>query len=369
MFLIRFAFIFSLTACALFLSDGYAVEPEKKKSRVVILEDPSLVSRFSIDSVRAAQAFNRAFLAFTKSSTVEAGWRTLVQPQDIIGIKIVAPGNPIMASNRAVLEAVVDGLKKAGVKPSNIIIWDKFADQMMASGYIPTESAEDWQLRAVLPDSGFDGKKFYFNEVAGKLIWGDYEFVGVTQIANLAASAVEKEKTESGDLPVPDQISNRSFFAKIVTQQVTKIINLAVMTDHHDLGIYGASASLAMSSVDNTRRFLMPQVRGDPAVGEILNHEALKDKVVLHVMTGLIAQFAGGPAFHPHYAQSPGLLLISRDPVALDTLALERLEEWRKEKVVPPIGEDAKHLKAAASLGAGTNDKKQMEIVKLPVAP
>lgn len=358
-----------LVVCTVFCAGSRAAEQKKKKSRVVILEDPSLVSRFSVNSMQASQEFNRAFLAFTGGQTVEKGWEMFVQPQDVVGIKIVAPGNPVIASNHAVLEAIIDGLKKAGVKPSNIIIWDKFADQMIASGYVPTESQDDWQLRAVLPDSGFDGKKFYFNEIAGKLIWGDFEFVGTSQISDLAAGAVEKEKAEAGDLPIPDQISNRSFFAKIITQQVTKIINLVVMTDHPDLGIYGACSSLALSSVDNTRRFLMPQVRGDPAVGEILNHEALKDKVVLHVMTGFIAQFAGGPSFNPHYAQSPGIIMISCDPVAVDALALELLEEWRKEKKVPPIGEDARHLKAAASLGVGTDDKKQMEIVKLPIAP
>lgn len=337
---------------------------EEKKSRVVISEDLSLVSRFQIDSEKAVEDFNRALLKFTGQPTVAKAWATLVNPTDSVGIHITAPGNPILATNRRVLRAIIDGLKSAGIQPTKIIVWDKFEDQMIASGYVPNESEKDWQLRSVLPGSGFDGKKFYFNEIVGKLIWGDYEFVSNKKIsmADIAKSGMDdSEKAED----IPDQISNRSFFTKIVTQDVQKIINLAILSDHPTLGIFGACSGLAMACVDNNRRFMDTRTAGDPAVGEILNHDALKNKVVLHVMTGFIAQFAGGPNFNPHYTQPAGLLMISRDPVAIDSLALEKLEAWREDQVVPPIGNAARHLQSAAQLGVGTNDKNKMEIIPL----
>ncbi|MFZ5806798.1 MAG: DUF362 domain-containing protein [Verrucomicrobiota bacterium] len=353
-----FIFFFVLSSC-------WAAQEEKPKSRMAILEDPTLVSRFHIDAQRAANAFDKTLLTFTGKNTPAQAWRMLVNPEDTVGIHITAPGNPILATNRAILKAVIDGLKSAGVKPSNIIVWDKFADQMMASGYVPSESEKDWQLRSVLPGSGFDGKKFYFNEIVGKLIWGDFEFVGSKQLslADMAKSAVEKSAKEKPE-EIPDQISNRSFFAKIATQETQKIINLAIMSDHPTLGIYGACSGLAMACVDNNRRFMDDRVRGDPAVGEILSHDALKNKVVLHVVTGLIAQFAGGPDFYPHYTQSAGLIMMSRDPVALDTIALERMEEWRSEQTVPPIGNSARHLKSAAQLGVGTNNKENIMMIR-----
>lgn len=341
----------------------------KSKSKVAIFEDPSVVSRFQIDHQKAYDAFNKTLLAFTGKKNVAEAWKTLVNLQDIVGIRITAPGNPTLATPPDVLKAVIDGLKQAGVKPANIVVWDKSADELMASGYVPTESVNDWKLRAVLPDGGFDDKKFYFNEMIGKLIWGDHEFVGTKQLSleNLAATGVKDKDKIEGDTSnkPPDQLSNRSHFAKIVTQDITKLINLAIMSDHPALGLYGACSTLAMACVDNHRRFYEGYVRGDPAVPEILMNDVLKGKMVLHVMTGFIAQYAGGPDFNPHYTESPGILMMSRDPVAIDTLALEQIEAWRENKTVPAVGDNAKHLSAAARLGLGANKKDHMEIIKV----
>lgn len=366
MFRVRYlTFILCLLGSALLLQ----AETEKSKSRVAVFEDPSVVSRFQIDHEKAYDAFNKTLLVFTGKKNVAEAWKTLVSPQDVVGVRITAPGNPTLATPPDVLKAVIDGLKQAGVKPENIIVWDKSAEDLMASGYVPTESANDWKLRAVLPNEGFDNKKFYFNEIVGKLIWGDCEFVGTKQLSieNLAAVGVKDKDKIEGDTPnkPPDQISNRSHFAKIVTQDTTKLVNLAMMSDHQVMGLYGACSSLAMACVDNHRRFLENYAKGDPAVPEILMHDVLKGKIVLHAMIGFIAQYAGGPDFHPHYTESPGILMMSHDPVAIDTLALERIEAWRADKTVPAIGDNAKHLSTGARLGLGTNKKERMEILKV----
>jgi hypothetical protein len=344
-------------------------------SRVTVVEDPSLVSRFQVDGPRAARAFQTALLRLTQTKTPAEAWSRLVQPGDTVGIRITCPGNPVLAPPRALIDEMVVGLKQAGVRPSQIIVWDKFQDLMIASGYIPGKSASNWQIRSVLPGRNFDPEKFYFNEVVGKLIWGDHEFVGRQDfdLANIAARAVRKKNDPEDPAtpatpPPPDQLSNRSHFALLTTRQTTKLINVAVLTDHPDAGIYGACASLAMAAVDNNRRFVGPGANGVPAIGEILRHEAIRDKVVLHVMTGLTAQFAGGPDFNPHYTEPAGLIYLSHDPVAIDTLALARLEAWRKARNVVPIGNLAAHLASAASLGAGKNDSASIQVVTVPPA-
>ncbi len=85
-----------------------------------------------------------------------------------------------------------------------------------------------------------------------------------------------------------------------------------------------------MGSVDNTLRF-----EGDPgrlavAVPEIYALPALGDRVVLNITDALIGQYEGGARGLLHYSAVPNQLWFSRDPVALDTLAIKELDRERR---------------------------------------
>ena len=59
------------------------------------------------------------------------------------------------------------------------------------------------------------------------------------------------------------------------------------------------------------------------AVPEIYALPALGDRVVLNITDALIGQYAGGDKGLLQYSEVPNQLWFSRDPVALDTLAVE----------------------------------------------
>jgi uncharacterized protein (DUF362 family) len=351
---------------------------------VVLAERPELIQRFQPDDARIRETVNRCLLAYTRQRTVAEAWRSLVSPKDTVGLKISTVGGPILGTHRAIVDAVIEGLREAGVPAHQIIVWDKFEEQMINAGYVPMRPGSGWGCLSTVPGVGFDEGKFVFHELAGQLIWGDRDFVGRAEkkedvVQRLLKSAAEPQKpAASKDLTkvpplnntpakpeTPPQVSNRSYFTRIVTREVSKIINLPVLSDHDRIGVWGAVSSLALGSVDNHRRFLNESEAAGLGIAEILAHEALAGKTVLHIMDGLVAQYAGGPAFHPQYAASPGVLMISSDPVALDTLALERIEDWRRSRSVIPVADKAQHLRQAAALGLGKNDRSQLELVVL----
>jgi hypothetical protein len=343
------------------------------KSRVVVFENPALVNNFHVNDSLLAQSFNQAFLAFTKKSTLKEAWQQFVTPQDVVAIHITTTGGLALNSHHALVGAVVDGLKNAGVSDDNIVVWDKFADDMQAAGYGPN-NGNSFRCVSVIPGAGFDSDKFYFSDVAGQLIWGDHDFRGRTNVDNLLPmdSLDDLQTKSSGSVAVsgtkntePPQVSNRSYYTNVITKRTTKIINLPVMSNDERVGLAGCISSLALASIDNTRRFLNSSDAVNEAIAEIYAHDEINKKVVLNIMDGSIAQYAGGPYFVPYYCAQPGLIYISKDPVAIDTLALERIEQWRKTKAVDPVGNDAGHLKQAALQGLGTTDKSQMEIVNL----
>ncbi len=338
------------------------------KSRVVISENPELVRRFQVNTARIPETFNKSLLALTRKSSIPQAWSQFVSPDDVVGIKIVTAGGAVMSSHRSLIDAIVAGLQSAGIKPNNIIVWDRYEDQMISAGYIPMESTNEWQCLSVQPGAGFDPKKNYFNEVVGQLIWGDHDFVGRSDTPHIPVEdLLKREPKKTGEeekkKETPKQISNRSYYTTILTKKITKLINVPVMSDHQRLGLNGCIASLALASVDNQRRFQTPADFSGLAIAEIYADDVIRKKTVLHVMDGLIAQFAGGPEFVPNYTESPGILILSRDPVAIDSLALERIEAWRRERKVVPVGDAANHIIQAARSGLGNIDRDLIEVV------
>jgi hypothetical protein len=79
-------------------------------------------------------------------------------------------------------------------------------------------------------------------------------------------------------------------------------------------------------------------------------------------MDGLIAQYAGGPQSQPNYATHHATLYASKDPVALDTDALKRLEEWRARASLPVIGQQAAYIGFASQLGLGNAAPNRIEV-------
>ena len=64
-----------------------------------------------------------------------------------------------------------------------------------------------------------------------------------------------------------------------------------------------------------------------------------------------------GPAPFPF-----ATLYASKDPVAIDAIALKNLEAWRKKTKVPPIKRMGAQVQVAAEIGLGNADLSRIEI-------
>ncbi len=340
-------------------------------SRIAMVEDPSLLTNFDPKPAGVKNAIASLLSTLTGKSNAADAWKELgIDPDDTVAVKVTARGDPRTGTRREVTAAVTASLIAAGVKPDHITVWDKREVDMAPSGYPISRESGKVQVRAVIastasdvPSLGFDPDTApYFNPTMGQLIYGDLKFQS-SLIDGFPASS-------SGGAGSGDKIPYWSYFTKIITQKNIKIVNLGTMTSDPDLGIYGCCASLALGSVDNTRRLMKPNADQDTTIGEILTSDPInKPKTVLHISDGLIVKFAGGKDFDANYATTPGLLLASTDPVALDTLAIARFEKLRLNPGigVPPIPKvgNVPHIAGAALVGAGTTNAAQMEILKV----
>ena len=334
-----------------------------------MIEDPSLLTNFDPKPDRIKTALNSLLTTLTGKPTSNESWKDLgINPDDTVAVKVIARGDPRTGTRRELADAVTASLIAAGVQPDKITLWDKREVDMTKSGYPVRQSPGKIQVRAVIasaasdvPGLGFDPDSTpYFNPTMGQLIYGDLKFQP-SLMDGLPLSS-------GGSGSAADKIPYWSYFTKLITPKEVKVVNLGSMTSDPDIGIYGCCASLALGSVDNARRLLKPNAEQDTTVGEILMSDPLlKPKTVLHISDGLILKFAGGKDFDANYSCTPGLLLASTDPVALDVLALARFEKMRLNPGVgiPPIPKIGKvpHLEGAALVGAGVCDIGKIEII------
>ena len=352
-----------------FLALPLFAQDSASKSRVAYLENPDLLNNYDPKPEAVKDAVAKLLTTLTGKDKPADAWKDLgISDDDTVAVKIAALGDARTSTSQEVVNAVTESLIDAGVKPENIIVWDRVERDMTRSGFLVGTPRGKTQTRAVIasstsdtPGLGWDAETApYFNPTMGELIYGDLKFQP-SLLDGMPASA-----PSSG---TADRTPYWSYFTKLVTRKDVKVVNLGTMTSDPNLGIYGCSASLALGSVDNNRRLMKSNADQDTSIGEILISDPLKPKTVLHISDGLVIKFAGNRSFDANFAATPGILLASKDPVALDSMAIDRFEQLRLNPGpgVPPIPKigNVPHLAGAALVGAGNADPKMIEIVNV----
>jgi hypothetical protein len=161
-------------------------------------------------------------------------------------------------------------------------------------------------------------------------------------------------------------VGRKSFVSKLVSNQMTKIINITPLMNHNEAGVFGNLFSLATGSVDNTARFESDHDRMSTAVPEIYALPSLSDHVVLSITDALICQYEGEERSLLHYSAILNQLRFSRDPLALDVLSLQELDRQRALAKAPVVKFDPELYNNAALLELGVNDPKKIDVVNLP---
>jgi uncharacterized protein (DUF362 family) len=321
-------------------------QPTPTPSIVYSVHDSSSIRDYKTNPRVVHEMVNRLVLTATGQSDVAKAWASLISPNDRIGIKISAAGGELFTTHHDVVNAIVDGLAAAGHPRSSIIVWDRSLGGIKEAGYRP--GIDGYQLKAIAPREGYNPKAVLSAPLMGKLIWGDFDFLGDARKMPILSDT--------------ENTSNVSHFSNIVSTEVSKIINVPVMSISETNGIAGCIYNMTIPNIDNWRRFAQGSRFGAESLAEIYANPLIAKKVVLNLMDGLIAQYAGGPQSQPNYALHHATLYASRDPVALDAIALKRLEECRARASLPAMGPLAAYVGSATQLGLGNSAPNRIDI-------
>ena len=330
------------------ISSGLAQDqqPAPTPSIVYAVRNPDSINQYKTNPHIVREMVNRLVMAVTGESDVAKAWGSLVSPSERVGIKISAAGGELFTTHHDIVNAIVDGLAAAGHPRSSIVVWDRSVGGIKEAGYRP--SVDGYQVKAIAPHDGYDAKAMQSAPLVGKLVWGDFEYAGDLGKMPLFADA--------------DATSNVSHFSKIISSDVDKVINVPVMSVSETNGIAGCIYNMTIPNIDNWRRFAQGSRFGAGSLAEIYSNPLIAKKVVFNLMDSLLAQYAGGPQPQPNYAVHFATLYASKDPVALDAVALKRLEEWRKRGILRPVGPMAAYIDVASQLGLGNSAANRIEV-------
>ena len=290
--------------------------------------------RLNEDAV--GKMIDEAMLKLTGRDNTKEAWRDFVLPDHRIGIKINPLAGPKLSTHSVIVNKIVDSLFRAGVLKEQIIIWDRFEEHLLNANYpIRRDDGDVQTLATDLEDIGYDDTVFY--------------------------------ETEKDSLRRRENGSTRSHYSRIVTEHVDVLINVPVLKHHDMAGVSGCLKNMAFGSVNNTRRFHGKPLYCNPAIGEIFENKVLKDKVVLNIVDGLVASYDKGPTYHEETAWKYGGMFFSEDPVILDVLILQTVNQKREEMGLGSMSKQANHIPAASGLGIGKSSLDQVKLQKIEV--
>ncbi len=378
------------------------------KSRVVSVaaEDILADGKYNPDSV--SRVFEAGMKELAGVRTAPEAWSSLFSPEDVVGIKINCIGAPRISSSLASIQATIAGLRSAGVKENNIIIWDRVDREFQRTGLAINKSSTGVRVmgassvsEAVMPwVEGYDRnvyvsfedgtlKKFRELSRGGFTEEGSHReiFNSVTWLWTLCRLGDEKAKKYETEIrrlytdysdregikriaeEVADEFSDvtiedeeKSFFADIVTKDITKLVNIAVLKHNEDSGVTWAAKNIALGVTTNKVRFHIDYCTR--AIPEILSTPCLRDKMVLHI--GEAAKISTVSVAGAQIAYD-NRIFFSRDPVAMDRIGLDILEEKRGAQGLESVRSIATHVAACARKGLGTDDLSRIDLCELKV--
>lgn len=326
--------------------------PGKYPGKVVRIKTGANPVGKPIDGARVRKELAAGMAALTGEKKPGKAWAQFVGPKDVVGIKVNPIGEKLLSTKPEVVDAVIEGLIAAGVRKENIVIWDRRLFQLTEAGY----TAERFPgIRVLGTEMMGPNGKFY--DEKGELWAKD----NIDREALPYVAEVE-QKYDAETLGYMINEGKASYFSKIVTDVVTKIVNVPILKNA------GATTTcclknLSYGAISNTSRLHKLWMK---SVAEPCAFPVLRDKVVLNIVDGLQACYDGGPGANPKFIYDANLLLLGTDPVAVDAVAHDIVVKERMargvQQVDDPRRRSAAFLDLAAELGLGVADRGKITV-------
>lgn len=271
----------------------------------------------------AYEMLKAAMLRLAGTENLKEAWLQLVSPEDVIGLKVNPIAGKLLSTSHAVTQAIVRQLEEAGIARDRLVIWDRREADLKEAGF----TAENYPGIRILGTEYQDENGSYIN--------AEGKFYAEERIDKNHYFYVDLEgEYDAYTMPYMINGGKYSYFSRICTEEVTKIINVPVIKNAGTT-ITVAMKNLAFGSITNTARLHGPMWHDTCA--SVCAFPPLRDKAVLTIADGLTGCFDGGPSANPQFICHYNTLVVGTDPVAVDRVCYDlviakRIEEGVQER-------------------------------------
>jgi uncharacterized protein (DUF362 family) len=309
-------------------------ESSRIKSRIVLIKNPEVINNEGIvDTSLLSDMLEKAIMKYSGEKSAANFWKNNFLKDKSIGLKVNTLGLNSIADTTltnhfdAFTKAIIESCGKAGIKEDRFIIWDRSEEELISAGYkIQKENGKTRILGCVESRRG-DGGIGYTDE----------------------------------EYPVGDK---KTRLTKILTEMCDSIINIPLIKDHGTAGFTGALKN-HYGTINNAREFHANNCTS-PGIPEVNTIPIIQKKQKLIISNALSCVFNGGPRWDRKFMWNFGGILIGTDPVAIDTVMFNIINEKRKLEGMPPISENvAKHFRLSQELGLGTNNMNEIDLIEI----
>ena len=331
--------------------------PGKYPGKVVRANHPQCVVDGKPSDEAAYEMLKSSICSLTGENDLAKAWLHFVGPEDKIGLKVNPIAGKLLSTSHALVRSVIRQLEEAGIPHENLLIWDRREEDLHNSGF----TAENYPGIRIIGTEYHDENGSYVN--------AEGKYYGEERVDKNHYFYVDLEgEYDAYTMPYMLNGGKYSYYTKICTAMVTKIINLPVLKNA-GTSITVCMKNLAFGSITNTSRLHGPLWH--PTCAYACAFPPLRDKVVLNIADGMIGCFDGGPEANPQFICRYNTLLVGTDAVAVDRIAYDiilakRIEEGlqRQEKAG-----GRSFLELAQKVGLGVADKEKIELteINLPV--
>lgn len=291
------------------------------KSKVVIVRNENVRNKDGeIVKDVLKDMLGSAIKELSGENQVNDAWKQYFDEDETVGIKINTLAGLRMTTHQELTYLIADSLADIGIDPENIIIWDKADRDLRSAGYEIKKDGNGYRCYGT-------------NE--------DYSRLTIHQ--NIASRF------------------------SLILEQCSSLVNVPVLKHH---GLAGVTISLKnwFGAINNPNKYHDDEC--DPFIADVNHVPILREKQRLTICDALMAQYESGPSYRRKYAWNFNGLILATDPVALDTVGLQIIDDKRKENGLKPLQKTncpPKHIATAADSEhrLGTSDLAEIDVVEI----
>jgi uncharacterized protein (DUF362 family) len=292
------------------------------RSRVITARDGSIRKTGSIDKEKVQKLLFASLQKLTGKSLAADAWKALFHKNERVGLKVNCLAGRGMSTHISLVEAIVAGLKLAGIPEEKIIVWDRTDVDLSKAGFKISRSGSGY--RCFGTNDRYD------------------EQLGIVSSGSIG-----------------------SLFSPLLTRFCDSIINVPILKDH-DLAGLSASMKNFYGAIHNPNKY--HDNACSPYIADVMAVPMIQDKLKLNICDALSVQYHGGPSFKPKWKWDYNGLLVSRDPVAIDAYAYRIIDRKRNLSGLKTLKDSKReplYIPQASERKLGRSKLEEIEVISL----